>query len=57
MSRPRTKRERRITIALSQRELDECRKCAELAEISMAEVLREGIRRMKRQLEGKGKWQ
>ena len=54
--RPPKRKTERLNIALSDSEYLDCQKCSELLECSMAEVIREGIKRVKRQLVSQGKW-
>ena len=55
--RPPRKKTERLNIALTEQEYLACQKAAEVMEVSMSEVVREGVRRVIRHLKSQGKWE
>lgn len=53
---PKTKTER-LNITMTDREYLDTQRAAEIMGVSMAEVIREGVRRVIRHLKSKGQWE
>ena len=54
--RPPRKKTERLNISMTEQEYLACHRAADILEVSMSEVVREGIRRVIRHLKSQGKW-
>ena len=54
--RPPRKKTERLNISMTEQEYLACQKAAEIMEVSMSEVVREGVRRVIRHLKQKNRW-